>query len=169
MNTSTPSTATAARNPSVMSKHDMPCYVQCVTHNMSTCLLAGYETGACILAAATPDQSAVLSSPTTETVATVATGHSFPPSRLPDRSQWSYLVASRHGNPGASLWRPVRGLRHCSGHNRAAPEPVWHHRKTPSDPGHMGGQRCPTRPPPVTPSPHITWERSMMHAVRSEN
>ena len=60
-----------------------------------------------------------------ETGATVAAGHTFPPSRLPDRSRWSYLVASRHGNPGALLRRPVRALGHCSGPYWAALEPVW--------------------------------------------
>ena len=144
VNTTTPGTATAVLNPSGTSKRGVPCYVQCVAHNTSTCLLAGYETGACILAAATPDRSAIVSSPTTETVATVTAVHTFPPSRMPDRSCWSYLVASGRGNPGASLWRPVRGLSHCSGPYRAAPEPVWHHRKTSSDPGRLGRQRSPT-------------------------
>ena len=106
-----------------------------------------YSPGTCILAAAIPDRSVVLSSPTTETVATVTSGHTYPPSRLLDWSRWSCLVVSRHGNPGTWLWRPVWGLWYCSGPYWAAPKPVRRHHNTTSGPGRLGQQRCPTWPP----------------------
>ena len=128
----TPGTATAVPSPSDTLICDVPSHALYVAHNTSICLLAGHETGACIPAASTPGRSAVESSPSTEMGATFATGYSFPPSRLPARTHWSYPQASHHGSPGASLRRPVRALGHCSGPYRAAPKSVRHPRKAPS-------------------------------------
>ena len=85
----------------------------------------------------------------------------------PERSHSSYTEVLYHGNPGTSLWRPLRALGHCSGPYREAPKLVQRHCTTPSGPGRVGRQRCPTRLLPMSSSSHMTQARYMMSATPS--
>ena len=70
-------TATTVPSPNDTLILGVPCHAQCVAQNTSICVLAGCKTGACIHAASTTGQFAVVSSLSTKIGATVAAGYSF--------------------------------------------------------------------------------------------
>ena len=143
VNTTTPGTATAVPSPSDTLICGVPCHAQCVAHNTRICLLACCETSACIPAASTPGRSAVVSSPSTEMGATVAASYSYPPSRLPDWTHWSYPHIG-HIHP--------RGFALASGTSALLDTVLGPTGQHPSRFGvlvKLGRLRCPARPLPV--------------------